>query len=529
MIVVFRQVPFACLLVGTVTYHVVAADTSPDSDPVASLQAENARLRQELSELVAICWLGGPELDMPGRKLEDHVQNTSEVEDGEEFKGADAAVAYVFLSMFFFLIMLLYFLNWADPDIRRYSLATLCSSVSLSSAFVIFSGFNACLMSFVEQMEWGNLAAVCFQFGQVILWLCLIRFALPSSENVAVSEVWVVDDPRRHDYEAEVDQNAVRNIVPGAQKSTIVLKGIDVQVALRQVSLHRFKRHTKCFVSFLSTIAGLSAIRAGGMMQNMEVFSASPVVACAPVVVTFCFTLAVFRVAIPKREGHHAAMVEKEMKAAAINTSCFALSFLLVQVIRFQLSGALPDVHGVEVSQDQHQIRAIYGLYALGLFATAVTHLLARSQKGEEENQSFIATSKEALEMTFAWSVFFATRSLWFRTHGLALHSIGGHVSVALLISGAGFFSVLILDMFGDGTTIGLVGILVCFAWGQAFDQSMLANAAFSSSPFASQFAYALFALFIVIPAWRKYILAPLMLSEQAAQPASYEPMSSGT
>lgn len=160
-----------------------------------------------------------------------------------------------------------------------------------------------------------------------------------------------------------------------------------------------------------------------------------------------------------------------------------------------------------------------------------------KKDEGNEEEEGFLPRLIEILmntcSMMFAWGILFATRWYGFRTpileeHGIAIHTCGGRVFLALFISGCCFGLIFTLDKVddmqqarsgeGDGklilTIINAIGILVGLSWEHAFDGGVEAVASKTGSEenkMLCELGLAAFVALLIVPAWRRYILKKAM------------------
>merc|ERR1719476_689273 len=129
--------------------------------------------------------------------------------------------------------------------------------------------------------------------------------------------------------------------------------------------------------------------------------------------------------------------------------------------------------------------------------------------------------------MMFAWSLLFATQWLAFSTEkleelGIGIHSMAGMVAAALFLSLISFLLIFCLDKIDDAfrkqdgsggagdllhSIINAIAILVGFSWEHAFDGGVEAIASLTTRPVEAELGLAIFVVFLMVPAWRKYIL----------------------
>jgi len=246
-----------------------------------------------------------------------------------------------------------------------------------------------------------------------------------------------------------------------------------------------------------------------------------------------------------------------------------ALSFLLVQVVRFAISGVLPNEEGKEEHGElfHHTKWQVLSLFGVGvLCATLSWSMLLIGRKyslleEEEEERSesgdvFHPTSTRALldlrvdarrvhhvfgrsfrrgwevsilffSMCFAWCLFFSSRWM-LGGSGMFTHlSCGLNITHAMFLTVACFVWIWLMDKVNDcyrhhhhaevlskgfEVMIRAMGILIGFAWEQSFDTAVGAIAEHvPHEKGRMKVLLSICCVGIVAPAWRLY-LAPMVL-----------------
>jgi len=249
---------------------------------------------------------------------------------------------------------------------------------------------------------------------------------------------------------------------------------------------------------------------------------------------------------------------------------------LIVQSIRFAVSGVLPNAEGEEKPQVKHPLGCVLALYLIGLLcavmACALVVALAkraghRQVETDEEADSDDALAEKAgrhggktLEeaeqedfeermiemalngaaMTFAWSVLWATRWAFAWAfdpkHPELPHpsQVMQRIVIALLLSALACASVFVLDKIDDVSKdagieseaqakaiqilVNSLAILIGFSWEHSFDGGVAAVASLSQDPRRRpcvKFAMGLAIATVVTPMWRKHILTKELALEQ--------------
>jgi len=258
------------------------------------------------------------------------------------------------------------------------------------------------------------------------------------------------------------------------------------------------------------------------------------------------------------RAGKRAKLYDAEVDEAENDISSLAVSFLIVQSIRFAVTGFLPNEEGEEEGAGLHHYTCVLALYGIGLLfacmACVLVVILAKQSGGhhegasdnEAEEENFVERMTEialnGAAMTFAWSMLWATRWAfdWAfdeadenKPHPSAVMQ---RVVIALLLSAVACASVFVLDKIddtakeqGDGNNseeqakaiqilVNSLAILIGFSWEHSFDGGVAAVASMAATPMqkaSAKFAMGLAIAVVMTPMWRKHILTKEMALEQ--------------
>jgi len=170
---------------------------------------------------------------------------------------------------------------------------------------------------------------------------------------------------------------------------------MEVPVQKLKVEFNQRDRRMKCYARLLAHMAGFAAINAGSTMQQLKVFHHWALL-LLPIVIVQAIIMLVFKLfqglrlvvkADAKgagRAGRRAQMMHEEVSEAENDISCLSVSFLVVQVIRFSLTGILPNHEGIEHNEKEnlHSTGDIIALYLIaGFFAfLACVGVIVKSQ-----------------------------------------------------------------------------------------------------------------------------------------------------
>jgi len=239
-------------------------------------------------------------------------------------------------------------------------------------------------------------------------------------------------------------------------------------------------------------------------------------------------------------------MMHEEVSEAENDISCLSISFLVVQVIRFSLTGILPNFEGIEPDEKHNlhskgNIAALYGISVFFAFLACVmvmvkSQLAARrihhdgygphGKEEEEEEETFcerlVMIGISSTSMTFAWGVLWATRWWCLNVPVFELPSIMGRVVMALMLSSVSCAAVFCLDFVDDmhkgsedskagaqaiQMMVNSLGILIGFSWEHTFDGGVNAVAGATRYPKTVKFFMGVGIAGLMVPMWRRHIL----------------------
>lgn len=509
---------------------------------------------------------GPPEVAVDGTEPEGLSVHGAEHggEAGEhEFSRADFEVSCMLLGGVSWVMWLFFLVNYRDEDIRRYSWKIISITISIFLAVLLFQAINEIVLRFVERF--GEAVVCLVQFVQCFVYVLILQYriaaisgaldeSMGNSPSVNLDqEYWVISDPLRIDHGTRVSKELVvdptfnRGSAGRTPRRSVIVDqdGMEVTVQLMKPELEERNRRMKSSARLLAHMAGFAAINAGGTMQQLKFFSRTPLLALIPVVITEVAIIAVFAVCTAGRDRARAEsertrrgikqvdMWSDEVFEAEVDISSLSLSFLVVQVIRFSLTGVLPHQDGIEVPEEPHSLKAIILLYGIGVAFLVVALLLimrrAHATEGSEESmQSRIKlVCLNSAAMGFAWCVLWATRWACVVAPMINVESIYGRVLIALLLSVSGCAAVFVLDRIDDmhrgraisrtnsqiqaqaiSVLVNALGILIGFSWEHSFHGGVEAVASLSTGHReAFNFAGGLIIVFIMTPMWRRFIL----------------------
>lgn len=456
------------------------------------------------------------------------------------------------------VVSLFYLVNWPDDDIRYYSMMIISMTISIFTSVLMFQGINQILEALIKGFApWLQLS---IKFGHMLLYIFAMQLTIglisgmicddgPDRANLD-EEVWTIADGLRADFGRAMKPAEVEKIRNKTGKRSVWIDPYNVEVPVVRIleELQKRKRRMRCFGMLLAHMSGFAAINAGGEWQHLPMFKTSPWMALIPVPLTVAVLQTVFIVSNKFREGRveaakKAGGVGKGLRRAKLchetvveaeNDVCsLVMSFLLCQVIRFAICGALPDIEGGD--QGHVSLTHVSALYLSGMGAGAISIVLSFNAAAEEEEEEgvslkerFIETFANSFGMLFAWCLLYATRWLFFilatRAGVLVPNTMMGRIILALAVSVFAAWMVFIMDVIDDAfransgagptairTIIQALAILVGFSWEHSFDGGVAAVASCTGSKETAKFVLGTAVFFLLVPAWRRHILTKVI------------------
>mmetsp|Transcript_74612 Transcript_74612/g.139311 ORF Transcript_74612/g.139311 Transcript_74612/m.139311 type:complete len:588 (-) Transcript_74612:149-1912(-) len=455
-------------------------------------------------------------------------------EEEKKASHTDMATAGTVLGMISFVMVLYYFLLFPDQDVRQYSYEALSSTISIFCAVLSFQALDNFLeITILNHMPLAM--KVCFDMMHMLFWFLVLQGTLAWVSG-AVGSTFAVSELEEMD---KLDEAKV--------------KKHEKEESMRE-------RNMKCFGILLAHISGFAAINAFGSMQQMYPFNNSAWLSFLAIPIAAVALFVLFhgmnklRTKVSHGDDGEIDEAEKvwdeETEEAENDVFGLAVSFLLVQSLRFLICGSLADEEGEEEEEVlfSHGLGQTALLFSCGLLFVGVIFYLILNEKEEEkeegeegdeekagekkeegegnpEDRSFEEAQLVAMTMGFSWAMFYGSRWLLSQT------PIGGDpmvlaLCVALAISIVAMLTIIPLDYLADLDftgektdkaiiqTIRGLGILIGFSWEQCFDAAVGSLASgFGNAAATVKLAMAIFVVFIIVPAWHMYIL-PYMIEQ---------------
>eukprot|EP00405_Crypthecodinium_cohnii_P017861 CAMPEP_0206459302 /NCGR_PEP_ID=MMETSP0324_2-20121206/24097_1 /ASSEMBLY_ACC=CAM_ASM_000836 /TAXON_ID=2866 /ORGANISM="Crypthecodinium cohnii, Strain Seligo" /LENGTH=584 /DNA_ID=CAMNT_0053930831 /DNA_START=33 /DNA_END=1787 /DNA_ORIENTATION=- len=417
----------------------------------------------------------------------------------------NASISVMLLGSIGFQMLLFYLVNWPDRDIRRYSWQVISQTISIFCAVLLFQAFNGIVEDYI--IEGGSMLwEVGVDMMQLVFWLTALQFVLAFTSG-AINDLWGGEAP-----------------------------------AVEVVELR-----VKSWALLFSHLAGFAAINGWGSLQQ-QMLNDSPLVAAAIVPIGWVGLLVMYkgydivRESVSRMDDGEKDELEtlwdEETEEAEHDIAGLSLSFLMVQALRFHISGVLPDQEGIEdghiaTSHSAWQCKILFGC-GLVSFVLSLMPLLLESRFQASIHDFEESTQELVARVTEIWNNFFTFGNAWCLFYGtkwaLASSDLSSEdallgVVLALVLSATSFLFIFLLDKMVDHHLLGeesevadaaieklitALGVLVGFSWEQSFDVAVDVVAESNEErmpPAFSKMLMSVLLVLIVFPAWRLYIL----------------------
>jgi len=271
----------------------------------------------------------------------------------------------------------------------------------------------------------------------------------------------------------------------------------------------------------------------------------SPIWAVMPIVISQVFLVTLFGLFrlvhdfhLPSRgtlkRDHREMLWEHECHESETQIASLSASFLLVQALRFHVSGVMPDKNGIEKNElwTNHKLEHVLKLYAWGLGSAAISVVLGLivHKKCSDSETSTLRCCLHVIQsttgMVFAWCIIWATRWEALRLPELrevqlqpGSMAMPYQILLAMTVSVLSILLIFIFDVIEDicgphgvmgGLTqsvISTLSLLVGFAWQRCFQEAVKSVAVLSPRPYLMELVVSLIVVILVVPAWQRYIL----------------------
>lgn len=431
-----------------------------------------------------------------------------------------------------FIMCLYYFINYDDEDIKEMAWQTINVTISIFCAVLFFSSFNDLAEAYVIDPIFGEnkLGALGVDFVHMLLWFSIMQYSLAILSGAAGPN--------------SIDIEAFEKLDEEEQEEIKESKEVDMA----------------CYAVLCAHITGFASINAFGTLQ-MVFFSSSPGMAMLTPLIALIFMLFLQRITDEIRTkismgddgemDEFEKMWDEECEEAENDVMGLALSFTMLNALRFWISGCLPNEEGKEeecpktvpeeylyhhTTYQKAMMISLGVAFALIIFVMRsnwpewlepeAIRKMPKSQRSAMKLKSRLAEGiYVAISMCFSWSLFFGCQMI------LAGFTIFHEpellaVTLAIGLSLSCMLGIIPLDKLADAdwtdehadtairSIMSAMGLLIGFGWEQCFDASVDALAQKADdcefalvNPHTAKLALTLFCSGLLIPAWKWYIL----------------------
>jgi len=488
-----------------------------------------------------------------GEESKEGEEGEEEEEEEEEVDPVDLTLAISLLGFITIIMALFWLVNYDDQDMKIYIWGVLSNTLSIFLAVLMFTTLSMVVHRFVPE-DASTEIVIFVDFMQLAFCFVLMQFAV-----------------------AYISGSFEKQPFGGAGTEGMTIS------EQKQQRVRRFKS----VATLLAHSSGFAAINFGGAIQHMKCFLDTPLLMFVVPPALFVFQLIACRLVrrirtnsikniLANNVGHayqqmspvaEAPVVveeqagvewcvekwEEETYESENEISSLAISFLLLQAIRYNLTGVMPDAFGIEEENYTHPKKDIYYLTGCGLIlAVCCCIIVVVTAESFPENVKIPGGTVKSMvkrmcligqgttAMGFAWALMYTSKwQLTILTSPMNPNCVTARVMLAVCISVIAFFIILGLDHLADMKSTGektdkaiiaiitSLSILVGFTWEQSFDGAVevLADSKFKEHKVMAVMTLTVAIFTIVYPQWRKYILRTLLRlkDEKEAQEAKGE------
>eukprot|EP00418_Pyrodinium_bahamense_P094336 CAMPEP_0179037912 /NCGR_PEP_ID=MMETSP0796-20121207/14367_1 /TAXON_ID=73915 /ORGANISM="Pyrodinium bahamense, Strain pbaha01" /LENGTH=535 /DNA_ID=CAMNT_0020734223 /DNA_START=9 /DNA_END=1616 /DNA_ORIENTATION=+ len=413
------------------------------------------------------------------------------VAEEAEVSQANLGIAVMLLGSVGFMMGLFYLVNLEDRQLRKYSWQVISSTISIFSAVLLFQAVNG----IVEEVFLGEDAPAVLRLGvsvvHMLVWFLFLQLALAH----------------------------ISGAIGAPPKGEEQLEQMELQL--------------KCWAVLLGHITGFAAINAFSTFQQQVPRHWWATLFVAPLAWAVIFALGkitdAFRTHVALADDGEIDEAERawheETEETENDVIGLAVSFVIVQMLRFAISGELPNVEGEESeeAESSHSDLATFGLLVAGV-AFAILEGI-RIVFIKMQFKRFTPQLRNVVAMSFAWCLFFSSQ--WFLSAHFFRDTTGmtKALVLALFVTAVALGMIIILQKAEEldetdedidevlrAIVLGL-GILIGFAWERCFDIAVVSitSRVHFISPATSKLGMAVVLAAVVVPAWRMHILRTVM------------------
>ena len=447
-------------------------------------------------------------------------------------------ISLMLLGCMGFMMSNFYLVNWPDADIQRISWEVISSTVSIFSAVLLFQACNKVLEYYVLEGMWIWYQLV-VDIVHMSFWFVALQLVLAYLSGA---------------MGAHAEVSSMRNSVSLSDSLSPTRRLLRVQSA--EMHFEAVKINTICWATLLGHVTGFAAINAWGTLQqavprDLLWCTLIPAVALFAI---FCIYQATERLRrkwteLDGEEDEFEKLWGEEVAETEDDVMSLCVSFLLVQTLRFLISGHLPDAEGNDPKGlKQSNLACELLLFSAFLFGGFDIMCISvrkcfspntgqpdpEALRGQSRSQSFRTTSFNPLDQEHRWSTW--GRDICAMCTAWCLHfSVDWWLSANILADGAvlavicavvvtclALLLIFVLDKLADmdftddevdtslRALIQSLGILIGFSWERSFDEAvggLAEDRVLGLAPPVLTLLLAVVLASMVMPAWKWYIL----------------------
>jgi len=484
-----------------------------------------------------------------------------EEEEDDAHKAINVVVSVMLFGSLTFIMSLFYLVNYPDPQIRAQAWRAVSQTIVIFVSVLVFNASNGFVtwhehpekysmsglsgktlirLRVAEAVDQPDTGDFILAIAQLAVWLLVFQFTV----SVCAGVIFWKPDKLITGSARRLDEPALTDIKKG-EEAAAIKKGVTLTPTAADLEIA-----TTASAMILGHVAGFAGINAFGTLMQLSPFADNSglcflawCIATIGIVAMVIGSEKLRDVCLRKLKGDwyssqllHGKLHLLDHQAHHGGNDVIALvtSFLLIQLLRFSLSGHLPNLYGGETTAEVEshtgsQIWLLIFFALVGACFAGAGYFIRRKVASLPAKRGLL-TFQLSMAMTKSWCFFFA--GVWImgsngvaKTLSVSEESALLDVLLALALSAYAFFLIFVLDKLADAdftgpdadafiyTFMGGLGILIGFAWEQAFERSLetiveAANASDLHYPEpVLKAALASFIVILVLPAWRIWIL----------------------
>lgn len=441
----------------------------------------------------------------------------SEVEE-DKASPAGVAMAATLIGAIVFMMLLYYFTNYDDSDIKKQSWEIISMTISIFCSVLMFQSFNDLVeANVIDTYNLGPFGTFLVDMVHMLVWFIFMQALL-----AWFSGALTVDYDKMKGNPDEIAE----------------------ELETREVEI-------KCYAVLTAHLTGFASINAWGSLQQLPFFTSHPILAFLAVIIAFFGIYGLQRLTAKMRElvalgddgekDPFETMWDEETEEAENDVMSLTLSFMTVNAWRFVIIGCMPNNEGKEEAPacDSEDLYSHSGLQMMILWGSALCFTAGVFCMKYWEPKSWETTglpvsptvakrlaldAVTSVSMCFSWCSFYGVQMVLAGSVSI-FHGEGELLSVVLaLVCSIGVFGLTLpLDWLADQewtddkcdagirATIDAFALLVGFSWEQCFDNSVDALASSTPHPHWSKFLLSMFCASLLVPAWKWYMLPYIM------------------